>query len=99
MFKGLGKLKDFAVKLNIDVNIFPVAEPQRRIPFHIREKVKIAIDKLLEDDIIEKLSDTQATPWISPIVVLPKGDSSLRICVDLGKAKQSISESPASYPY
>ena len=90
VFQGLGKLKDFAVKLNIDENIVPVAEPQRRAPFHIREKVKIAIEKLLEDEIIEKVPDTQATPWISPIVAVPKGDDSVRICVDMRKANQAI---------
>ena len=90
VFQGLGKLKDSAVKLNIDENIVPVAEPQRRVPFHIREKVKIAIEKLLEDEIIEKVPDTQATPWISPIVAVPKGDESVRICVDMRKANQAI---------
>ena len=49
VFKGLGKLKDDAVKLNIDENVIPVAEPQRRIPFHIREKVKRAIENLEKD--------------------------------------------------
>ena len=90
VFQGLGKLNDFAVKLNIDENIVPVAESQRRIPFHIREKVKIAIEKLLADDIIEKVPDTQATPWVSPIVAVPKGDDSVRICVDMRKANQAI---------
>ena len=87
VFQGLGKLKDFAVK---DENIVPVAEPPRRFPFHIREKVKIAIEKLLADEIIEKVPDTQATPWINPIVAVPKGDDSVRICVDMRKANQAI---------
>ena len=90
VFQGLGKLNDFAVKLNIDENIVPVTESQRRIPFHIREKVKIAIKKLFADDIIEKVPDTQATPWVSPIVAIPKGDDSVRICVDMRKANQAI---------
>ena len=36
VFQGLGKLKDDIVKLNIDENILPAAEPQRRLPFHIK---------------------------------------------------------------
>ena len=90
VFKGLGKLKDNAVKLNIDENFIPVAEPQRRIPFHIREKVKRAIENLEKDDIIEKVPGTQATPWISPIVAVPKKDDDVRICVDMRKPNQAI---------
>ena len=90
VFKGLGKLKDNAVKLNIDENVIPVAEPQRRIPFHIREKVKCAIENLEKDDIIEKVPGTQATPWISPIVAVPKKDDDVRICVDMRKPNQAI---------
>ena len=37
VFNGLGKLKDHTVKLNIDKEITPTAQPQRRIPFHICE--------------------------------------------------------------
>ena len=49
VFQGLRKLKEYAVKLTIDECIVPVAEPQRCSPFHIQEKVKIAIEKLLAD--------------------------------------------------
>ena len=37
VFRGLGKLKDSNICLNIDESITPVALKQRRIPFHIRE--------------------------------------------------------------
>ena len=43
VFIGLGKLKNHAVKLNIDKEAIPHAQPQRRIPFHIRKKVKHAV--------------------------------------------------------
>ena len=46
--------------------------------------------KLLTDDIIEKVPDTEETPWIRPIVAVPKGDDSVRICVDMRKANQAI---------
>ena len=72
VFNGLGKLKGQKVILNIDENVQPTAEPQRRVPYHIREKVKHAIKVLEKDDIIEKVPQTQATPWISAIVAVPK---------------------------
>ena len=38
VFQGLVKLNDLAVKQNIDDNIVPVAESQRRIPSNIRKR-------------------------------------------------------------
>ena len=36
----IGKFKDVKVKLHIDKNVIPVAQPERRIPFLLREKVR-----------------------------------------------------------
>ena len=36
IFTGIGKLKDYEVKLHIDKSVIPVAQPARRVPF--REK-------------------------------------------------------------
>ena len=62
VFNGLGKLKDYTVRLNISEDVYPVEESQRRIPFHIREEVKRAIEILEKDGIIERVPGTQATP-------------------------------------
>ena len=90
VFDGLGKLKENKIVLNIDETVQPTVEPQRRVPYHIREKVKVAIKELEKDGIIEKVPPTQATPWISAIVAVPKKDGSVRICVDMRKANQAI---------
>ncbi len=49
-------------------------QQQRRIPFHLREKVEQELKKLELQDIIEKVPDTEHTDWVSPIVVVPKPD-------------------------
>ena len=67
VFTGLGKLKGHMVKLNIDKEITPTAQPQRRIPFHIREKVGEALKELESEGIIEAVPDDQPTPWVSPL--------------------------------
>ena len=36
----IGKLKDYEVKLHIDSEVKPIAQPHRRIPFHLRAKVE-----------------------------------------------------------
>ena len=40
VFNGLGRLQGETVKLNIDKNQTPRAQRQRRIPYHIRDKVQ-----------------------------------------------------------
>ena len=83
LFKGIGKLKDTTVKLHIDETVKPVAQKQRKTPFHLRDKVANEIDKLLKEDVIEKVEDTP-TPWVSSIVTPPKKEpGAIRLCVDM----------------
>ena len=52
--------------------------------------MKVAVKELEKDGIIEEVPPTQATPWISAIVAVPKRDGSVRICVDIHKTNQAI---------
>ena len=90
VLNGLGKFKDHQVQLNIDINVPPVSQPQRRIPFHMRQKVKAAVNELESQGIIEKVPDSQPTPWVSAIVAVPKKDGNVRICVDMRAANTAI---------
>ena len=68
-----------------------VAQPHRRIPFHLRKKVEDELKLLLEQDIIEKVSGP--TPWISPVVTPPKPNQpeKVRLCIDMHRqANQAI---------
>lgn len=38
-FQGIGKLKNFKLKLQIDQDVKPVAQAMNRIPYSLREKV------------------------------------------------------------
>ena len=90
MFDGLGKLKDDTVTLSIDHSQTPKIQPRRRIPYHMRQKVKEALKKLEKEDIIERVQDDKGTPWVSPIVVVPKKDGAVRICFDMRVANNAI---------
>ena len=84
LFQGLGKLKNFKVKLHIDDSVQACAQPHRRVPFHIRKQIE---EQLKADEalgVIERV-DGQ-TPWVSPLVVVPKPKSpgQVRVCVDSG---------------
>lgn len=89
VFEGVGKLKDYQVKLHIDESILPVAQPVRRVPFGLRAKVEEHLDDLLEKGIIEPVSG-RPTKWISPLVVVPKSGGDIRVCVDMRRANEAI---------
>ena len=40
MFHGLGKLKNYQIKLYIDEEVPSVAQPHRRVPFHVRKQLE-----------------------------------------------------------
>ena len=42
------------------------------------------------NDIIERVPENQPTPWVSPIVVVPKKDGNVRLCVDMRMANEAI---------
>ncbi|CAB4026689.1 Hypothetical predicted protein, partial [Paramuricea clavata] len=90
LFNGVGKLTDHKVKLHIDESIPPVAQTHRQIPFHLRKQVEKKLEEMEKDDIIEKTEGP--TPWVSPIVVVPKPKSpnDVRICVDMRAVNKAI---------
>jgi len=87
VFNGIGKLRDYQVRLHINPEVKPVAQSVRRIPLALRPKVEEEIQRLLEQDIIEPVQGP--TPWVSPVVVVPKG-SGVRLCVDMRQANEAI---------
>ena len=89
VFAGVGKLKFYQLKLHVDKTVQPIAQPVRRLPFGLREKVEKKLDELLEIEIIEEVSNTPTT-WLSPLVVVPKPDDDIRICVDMRRANEAI---------
>ena len=88
VFQGIGKLKNYEVKLHIDTSVQPVAQPVRRIPFHLRKKVSDELKKLETQGIIETVEGP--TPWISPLVVIPKRNCEVRLCIDMRMANRAI---------
>ena len=86
-FSGFGKLKDFQLELHIDPHVKPIAQPVRRLPYSLRSPVEHKLAELLDLDIIEPVEGP--TPWVSPLVVVPKG-TDIRICVDMRCANQAV---------
>ena len=89
LFSGVGVLKNFELKLHIDESVKPVAQSPRRIPFQLRDKVDCKLNELIDADIIEEVPDGP-TEWVSPLVVIPKNDGDVRICVDMRRANEAV---------
>ena len=90
VFSGkIGKLKNHQVSFHVDQNVTPVAQRERRIPFALREKVNKEINKLEEQGIIEDVTN-EATDWINPVVIVPKSDNEIRLCIDMREANKAI---------
>lgn len=54
----------------------------------MRQQVDAKLQELEELDIIESVNGP--TPWVSPLVVVPKTDGQVRICVDMRQANEAI---------
>ena len=85
IFTGIGKLKDYEVKLHIDKSVILVAQPARRVPFHIRRKVALELEKLEKQERIDG-----PTPWVSPLVIIPKKSGEVRLCIYMRMANKTI---------
>ena len=81
-------MKNFEVKLHIDESVTPDAQPVCRIPFHLRKKVSQELERLEQEGIIEKVEGP--TPWISPLVAIPKKNGDVRLCVNIRLPNEAI---------
>ena len=88
VFSGIGKLKECRLKLHVDPEVTPVVQKPRRVPFALREKVTAKVEDLIAKDIVERVDGP--TSWVSPVVVAPKAEGDIRLCVDMRKANQAI---------
>ena len=88
VFTGVGKLKDYQLKMTVDPSVQPVIQSTRRVPYRLREKLADKLRELEELDIIEKV-DTPSD-WVSPVVVVPKANGDIRLCVDMRRANEAV---------
>ena len=90
LFLGLGQLNKFKGKLLINEMIQPIAQPHRRMPFHVRKQFEQKLKRDEELGVIERVEG--ATSSVSPLVVVSKPKSEGQICVrvDMRQANQAI---------
>ncbi|GFR79815.1 retrovirus-related Pol polyprotein from [Elysia marginata] len=75
--------------LAVDSSVAPVIMPDRRVPIAMKAKLKTELGDMVKRGIITPVEEP--TPWVSQLVVTPKPNGRLRVCLDpkyLNKALQ-----------
>ncbi|GFR81757.1 transposon Ty3-I Gag-Pol polyprotein [Elysia marginata] len=75
--------------LTVDSSVAPVIMPDRRVPIAMKAKLKTELGDMVKRDITTPVEEP--TPWVSQLVVTPKPNGRLRVCLDpkyLNKALQ-----------
>ena len=88
IFDGLGKVNDFEHKITIDPPVKPKSQRLRRIPVSQVEAVNNELDRMIERNIIEEV--TEPSPWVSNLVNIPKKSGDLRVCCDLHEVNKAV---------
>ena len=77
--EGVGCLEG-EYHIRLDTQQAPIQHPPRRVPVALRDRLKSTLDDLERDGILATV--TEPTPWVNSLVVVPKKDGRLRLCLD-----------------
>ena len=96
----LREMNSKLIKISLKDNAVPFALPvPRQILLAFRRMVKTELDQLVQAGVIAPV--TEATDWVHPMVVVPKPNNGIRLCIDLQKLNKYVrrpyhpSKSPA----
>ena len=78
----MGKSKHHTANSKFHKNYRVTHQKGRKVPIHLQSKVKIELEKLLNEGHIEKLTNCCAQFFISQIVITVKKDHSIKIAID-----------------
>ena len=88
LFTGLGQMKDsYTITLKEDDKPFAISVPGK-VPLPLYRKTKDELDGMLETEVISPVD--QPTDWCAPMVVTPKSNGKVRVCVDLSKLNELV---------
>lgn len=88
LFKEMGEFRgDVGIKLKPNYEAFVQSVP-RNVAIPFLPKLKAELDRLTELNIIEPIEEV--TEWVSPIVVVPKSDKEIRLCVDYTHLNKAV---------
>ncbi len=93
--KGIkGPMGEMKIPLKLDAK--PIKQRLYRLNQKYKKKVKIELDRMLDERIIEPVEESE---WISHMVVQDKKTREIRICVDRGKLNNACLHNPFPTPF
>ncbi len=78
---------DYKRTLTEDSKPFAITVP-RRIPLPLRKLAKKLLDELEKSGVIAPI--TEPTDWVSVMVIAPKQNGKIRLCVDLSRLNRCV---------
>lgn len=82
------KVNGVQIRIPIDPRVAPIQQGKRRCPAAMFMPLKVKMDELLAEDIIEEAPE--ASEWVSPLVPVLKDNGDIRVCVDMRRANKAI---------
>ena len=98
LISRIGKSKNHTVNSKFHRNYRVVHQKGRKVPIHLQPKVKIELEKLLNEEHIEKLDNCSDQFFISPIVITVKKDQSIKIALDSKILNKAIHKNKYQMP-
>ena len=88
LFKGLGKMEgEYSIQLEEGAKPFALTAP-RRVPVPLMKAVRTELQRMQDLGVITQV--TEPTDWCAGMVVVPKKNKDVRICVDLTQLNRSV---------
>ena len=91
-------MENHTVNSNFHKNYRVTHQKGRKVPIHLQPKVKIELEKLLNEGHIEKLTNCSDQFFISPIVITVKKDQSMKIALDSKILNKAIHKNKYQMP-
>ena len=90
LFQGLGKLTDnYSIKLQSNSQPYALTTP-RRVAIPLLPKVETELQRMLQLGVIEKVTQPTDLEWCLGMVVVPKSNGNVRICVYLTMLNKNV---------
>ena len=91
-FEGVGDIKNFECNLRLKEDYTPVANPCRPIPVAYEGMVKKELERMQKKGVVERV--TEPTQFVSNIVVVPKTNGKIRVCLDPTHLNKALLRGP-----
>ena len=81
------KDQEYGIKVTHEATPFAIMVP-RQVPIPLRKQTERELQKMERNGIISRVEDP--TEWCTPMVVTPKSNRKVRVCVDITKLNQFV---------